>query len=374
MEDEKVEINDRAKKLIPLNLSFFDDEKTESATPKKREDARKKGQVAKSMEVSTSFSFIIMFFCLSIFAEYMYNGIYSLYTQCMSYIGDINANFDKIFIYKMGIFISLKAILIVVPLFAVAMIIGVIANVIQVGWKVSLEPIMPKFSKINPLKGIKRILSLKTLLDTLKNIMKIVIISLTVYATLKKDIETIPAVMYMTLEESTIFFGEVIVRMAIQVGVIYLFIALFDYTVVRLKHEKDLRMSKQDIREEFKQSEGDPQIKGKIKQRMREAAMRRMMNDLPQADVIITNPTHYAVAIKYNKEENPAPILVAKGTDHLAKRIKEKAKEHDVEIVENKPLARALYTSCEIGQSIPPDMYKAVAEVLAYVYKLKNKI
>ncbi len=363
--------------LIPLNIHFFDSgsgEKTETATSKKRSDTRKEGQVAKSVEITTALMLIFCFASLGTFANYMYNKMVTLFmynTQLQREYLDI---FEPVFLKNYLTYVFGQVILIVTPLFAVAMIVGIITNIVQVGWLVTTKPMMPKLSKLNPLTGFKRIFSLKALVELVKSLLKFALILAVVYNVVKKYIDVLPTMFQYTTFQIMTLTGNIMVKLGVTVGAAYLFIAAIDYAYTKFKHEKDIKMTKQEVKEEYKQQEGNPQVKGAIRQKMREASMRRMMQDLPQADVIITNPTHYAVAIKYDKDSGKAPVVVAKGVDFLAKKIRDVATENKIEIVEDKPLARTLYANVDIGKEIPPELYKAVAEILAYVYKLKEKL
>lgn len=361
--------------LIHLDLTFFSGEKTEKATPKKKNDARKKGQVAKSQEVGTAFLFLTIFVALSVFAPWMLRQLISMYYLNFSMV----INIDNFFLDRARVVTHIysmfaSTLLIVAPVSLVAFVVGFIANLMQVGWKPSPEALKPKFSNLNPISGFKKMFSMKLLVDLVKNLLKFGVIFYAIYSILMDHIDIIPALIHLELMEAVAMLSGLAVAMGIRVGMFFIFIAAADYAYTVFKHAKDLRMSKQDQKDEHKQSEGDPQIKGKIKQRMREAAMKRMMSDVPSADVIITNPTHYAVAIKYDKSKGLAPVVVAKGADLVAKRIRDVATENNVQLVENKPLARTLYASVDIGREIPPELYQAVAEILAYVYKLKNII
>ncbi len=363
---------------VRLNLSFFSGEKTEDATSKKRSDARSEGQVAKSQEVATAFLFLTSFFVIKMTASNIATSLESIMTDTFGLIKYydqymIDGTADKL-ASKMFSIYAVKVSLIVAPILLAIMAVGIVTNVMQVGWKPTAKVLQPKFSKLNPLKGFKRMFSLMSLVELLKSLLKLAIIGTIVYNTLKKQIAIIPQTPFFSLSESIIYYAEVAYDLGITVGFAYLAIALFDYVFQKWKHNKDLKMSKQEVKDEYKQTEGNPEIKGKIRQKMREASMRRMMQDIPSADVIITNPTHFAVAIRYKHNQDSAPTVVAKGADHMAKKIREQAKEHDIEIVENKPLARSLYASVEIGEQIPPELYQSVAEILAFVYKLKNKI
>lgn len=367
------------KPMLKINLGFFAEEgqggeKTEAPTQKKREKAREEGQVAMSPEIANAVLYLVIFNALKAFSPYILQK-----TQEVFYLSlDKSQKFDYIYDQKyMADFIGemfLRAILTSMPMLCVALAVGVICSLLQVGWKPTTKPLMPKFSKLNPIKGIKKIFSFRAIVNLFKSLAKLFIIGYVIVEKLLKEMNVIPNLMNMTFMDSVAYVGNLAVDLGVAVGGWFLVIAVIDYAYQRFKHEKDLKMSKYELKQEYKQSEGDPQIKGKIRQRMQEAAMRRMMQDIPQADVIITNPTHFAVAIKYDRSGARAPIVVAKGVDHLAQRIKTIARENKIEIVENKPLARALYATVDIGKEIPQELYQAVAEVLAFVYKLKENI
>jgi len=233
---------------------------------------------------------------------------------------------------------------------------------------------MPKFSKMDPIAGFKRIFSVNSLVELIKSIAKIGLIVYICYNYLEDKWELLFLLYDMPLLQALQLAADVVTDMGIRVAAVYMIIAAADFIYQKVKFAMDMRMTKQEIKDEYKQQEGDPQIKGRIRQRMREASQRRMMQDLPRADVVITNPTHYAVAIQYDPEIADAPIVLAKGEDYLAARIKEIAKENKIEIVENKPLARMLYANVDVGQAVPPELYQAVAEVLAFVYHLQGKV
>ena len=267
----------------------------------------------------------------------------------------------------------LSIILIAAPVFLFGMILSFAVNVLQVKWQITLKPLKPKFDKFNPVSGFKKIFSKDKIFELIKSVAKILIIVFVAYNELKDQSLIIEKIYDMNLKQGVFFIGELVIDLGISISVVYLILGLADYLYQKLKFRKDMMMTKQEIKDEYKQTEGDPQIKGRIKQKMREASQRRMMQNLPEADVVITNPTHYACAIKYDKDESDAPILIAKGADYLAHKIKEIAKDNEIEIVENKPLARMLYFNVEVGDQIPPELYQMTAEVLAYVYGLKNK-
>lgn len=362
--------------VIPMNLSLFNSssqEKTEEATPKKRKKAREEGQVAKSQEVGTAATFLVMFGSMLMFTPMLLNGISNVFfmTFGMIYLYDsdiVNLHFAA----DLAVYVFQQIILISLPLLLLSLMVGIVTNIIQVKWNPTTKPLMPKFSKLNPLSGLKKIFGIRSLMELAKSLLKLTIIGMVIYIFLVGEMDNVAVIMYLPVVNSFSYIGSLIIRLGITVGAWFILIAAMDYFFQKRKHEKDLKMSKQEVKEEYKQAEGNPQIKSKIRQKMREAGMRRMMQDIPQADVIITNPTHYSVAISYDRNGTTAPKVVAKGVDHLALRIREIAKESKVTIVENVQLARALYVAVDVGNEIPQELYKAVAEILAHVYKLKN--
>lgn len=368
--------------ILKYNLQFFAEgmggEKTEPATEKKLSDARKEGQVAKSREVANGLGMLALFLVLKFWVGHMgneflqmFSGIYGKIPETVKMYGGLVPEND------LGIIIQyamVRLIILVAPIFLVGFIVAFLSDAIQVKWKVTGKPLQPKFSKINPISGFKRIFSVNSIVELIKSIAKIAVVSYVAYSYLMDEKEKLFILYDIPLMQAIQLCGELVIGLGLQISIVYMVIAVLDFAYQKFKFAKDMRMTKQEIKEEYKQQEGDPQVKGKIKQRMREASQRRMMQDLPKADVVITNPTHFAVAIKYDPEEYDAPIVLAKGEDHLAQKIKEKARENNIEIVENKPLARMLYANVEVGQVIPPELYQAVAEVLAFVYRLKGKV
>ncbi|MCL2204817.1 MAG: flagellar biosynthesis protein FlhB [Defluviitaleaceae bacterium] len=364
---------------IPLNLRFFDSggaEKTEQATPKKKSKARDEGQVAKSQEISTAFMLLAGFFALRLFAGTIAGGIFGLFEFQNQIIFGGMDRMEQVSLARHMAWIFGQVLLMCAPMFMVGAIVGLITNIVQVGWHLTTKPLKPKFSKFNPIKGFKKIFSLTSAVNFLKSLFKLAIIGTVVFIMIRGAIEeTMPFLLGMEAAVGVVVIGDLIVNMGLAIGALYLFIAALDYAYTRWKHAKDLRMTKHEVKQEHKEMDGDPQIKGKIRQKMREASMRRMMQNVPQADVIITNPTHYAVALKYDLlGPLSAPKLVAKGVDFVARRIKEVAIENNVHIVENPPLARAIYNDVELDKEIPEELYVAVAEIMAYVFQLKNKV
>jgi flagellar biosynthetic protein FlhB len=260
------------------------------------------------------------------------------------------------------------------PLFIAVMLAGVIGNVMQFGFLFTTKPLIPKFEKLNPIKGLKRIFSLKTVVEGIKTTLKVAVaFGVGAWLFMKFLIE-IPKLELMSFFEQLKWFEEKALILIFAMLGVFLVFAAIDFIYQRYSYKKSLRMSKQEIKDEYKQTEGNPEIKSKIRQLQREMAKKRMMSEVPKADVVITNPTHYAVAIRYDKTKDEAPRVIAKGVDNLALKIKEIAREHDIMIVENPPLARELYKLVEVDELIPKKLYKAVAEVLAFVYKAKGKV
>lgn len=363
-----------------LNLQFFakdgpGGEKTEEPTTKKLEDARKEGQVAKSQELTTALSLMGLFLALKLFCGMVGNRFLSLFTGTYGMISTIAAEdmdqnvFGSIFSSSI-----LQILLAALPFFAIAFGIAFVSNVMQVKWKVTGKPLMPKLSKLNPISGFKKLFSLEKVMDLVKAITKIAVIVALSYAMIKDKVENIFILyQYDSLQVSLVLVGNEVLDLGVRISAVFLVVGFADLLYQKHKFKKDMRMTKQEIKDEYKQTEGDPQIKGRIKQKMREASQRRMMQRLPEADVVITNPTHFACALKYDKEVAEAPVLIAKGADYVAAKIKEAAREHDIPIVENKPLARMLYYNVDLEEEIPQELYQMTAEVLAYVYGLKNK-
>lgn len=374
MEDREV--------FIKLNLQYFakdgpGGEKTEPATTKKLDDARKEGNVAKSKDIVSAVALLTSFVVLKVTIGNIGTGLMEIYTLAYNRIALFaNPGSDEIN-YNSVVYIAkdmaIEGFKLVIPIFALMFIIAFVGDLVQVKWKITAKPLQPKASKINPLKGFKRIFSMQSLVNFAKSLALVTIISFMVFQTIKTKRGVLFNLYEISLPEALGVIGNLVFSIAIKICAVYLIVGVADFAYQKIKFKNDMMMTKQEVKDEFKDAEGDPKIKGQIKQRMRQASMRRMMQDLPNADVVITNPTHFAVALKYESGKNEAPVVLAKGEDYLAQKIKEKARENNIEIVENKPLARALYANVDVGQEIPEELYQAVAEVLAYVYGLKNK-
>lgn len=369
--------------VLEYDLQFFakegpGGEKTEPATEKKLSDARKEGQVAKSREIANALGLLSLFLVLKFWVGNMgiqflsvFSDIYDRIPQVATFWRGHMPETDTGIVFREMV---IQSIIIMLPMLLIGLVVSFLSDVVQVGWHPTGKPMQPKFSKINPLSGFKKIFSVNSLFELVKSILKIGLIIYICYGYLKDKMVLLFGLYDMPLLQALQLAGATVTDMGIRIAAVYMIIALADFAYQKIKFSRDMRMTKQEIKDEYKQQEGDPQIKGKIKQKMREVSQRRMMQNLPQADVVITNPTHFAVAIKYDPEVADAPVVIAKGEDYLAARIKEVAKENHIEIVENKPLARMLYANVEVGDAVPPELYQAVAEVLAFVYHLQGKI
>ena len=369
--------------MIRYDLQFFakegpGGEKTEPATQKKLNDARKEGQVAKSREIANCLSLLTLFLVLKFWVGNMGTQLMELFPRFYSMIpdvvtfwrGEVNQR-DTALVFRNML---TRVLVIIAPILVIGVLVVFISDLAQVKWKPTTKPLRPKFSKLNPIKGFKKFFSPNSLVELVKSIAKILLIVYICYSYLKDKWVILLNLYGGSLMQGLGLEAQVVIDLGIRISAVYMIIAAADFAYQKFKFKNDMKMTKQEVKEEYKQQEGDPQVKNKIRQKMMDASRRRMMQNLPQADVVITNPTHYAVAIKYDPQVADAPIVIAKGEDYLAQRIKEVAKENHVEIVENKPLARMLYTNVDVGQAVPPELYQAVAEVLAFVYHLQGKV
>jgi flagellar biosynthetic protein FlhB len=346
-----------------------DQERTEKATPKKKSETRKKGQIAQSREIP---SVMVLMGALSVFyfvGGWMFNQLAEVMRGIFSHLIQQNFGAERAQVLLGHIFLQLFILL--APLFVVIMVAGIFSNLAQTGFMLTGETLAPKLSKLNPLSGIKRLFSLRSSVEVLKAVLKVIIVGGMAYATLFKEMDHIPALVELEISQIMTFTGHVALRLGYYTCLVLLVLAGVDYLFQYWQHERDLRMTKQEIKDEHRQQEGDPMVRSRIRAVQREMAQKRMMEAVPDATVVITNPTHLAVALKFDRSM-PAPKVIAKGAGHIAEKIKSIANEHDVPIIEQKPLARALYKNVEIDQYIPADLYHAVAEMLAYVYRLKG--
>ncbi len=346
-------------------------EKTEQPTPKKIADARKKGTVAKSREIPSA---IIMLTSLGIFffsGSWMFSSLSEFMASIFKNIGSFRVH-DITTASTLSITILKNVLSIILPFMLAIVAAGIVANIMQIGFLFSPEAFSPKLSKFNPIKGIKKLFSLRSFIELVKSLIKITFVGGIAYLTIKAELKTIPTLMQMDVKDIISFIGITSFKIYLYVSMAMIILAVLDYVYQKYEHIKNLKMTKQEVKDENKQTEGDPQVKARIRSIQIEMSRRRMMESVPEADVVITNPTHLAIALKFDSEKMIAPKIVAKGAGKIAERIREIADENYVPIVENKLLAQTLFKITEIGDYIPAELYQAVAEVLAYVYRLKG--
>lgn len=359
--------------FIRFNLQFFQGEKTEQATPKKRKDARDKGQVVQSRDINTAVILLAVFLTMNAFKSYFVDEFFAMFQEVFSYFEAPRIELEINDVIHLAMLLMVSFAKMTLPLLAVAMLTGTVLSYMQVGFLFTVEPLKPQLNKLNPLSGLKRMFSMKSTVEMIKSIFKSVGILVLSYFYIMDRMDYLMHSMTFELPQGIAVMWDVTMGIIIRCGLFLLIVSIFDFAYKKWENEKELRMSKQEIKDEFKQMEGDPLVKSKIKEKQRQMAMSRMMQEVPKADVIITNPSHYAVALLYNRKEAVAPKVVAKGRDLIAQNIKKIAAEHNVPIVENKPLARALYAAVDIDDYIPAEMFEAVADVLAYVYQLNGR-
>ena len=346
-------------------------ERTERATPRRREKARERGRVAKSMELNSAIvvcAGVTMLFLLG-----PYVGTHTMavmrYTMANApYLAAGDPTFFTLFVEGLQRFLT-----ILLPIFGIMVVIGVATNVAQVGFRLSPKALEPKLEKLNLVSGLKRLFSVRSLVTMIRDTLKLAIIGFVAYKAIRAEFDSLFLLPDMTVLQLAGVMGKMALWVAIKLGAAMLVLAVLDYAYQKYEFEKSLRMSRQEVKDEYKDTEGSPQVKSRIRQVQREMARRRMLAEVAKADVVVTNPVHIAVALKYEPELMDAPYVVAKGQRLIAERIKEVARKHGVPVVEDRPLARALFQLCDIGQMVPETLYRAVAEILAYVYRLKQK-
>jgi len=344
-------------------------EKKHPATPRRKEEARKKGQVFKSQEVISALMLLGLVALLKFWIPAMFLRMQYLFP----YVLGLSSEWTERSVASLMLNVLWLGIQIMAPILGTAFMIALISNYIQVGFLFTGESMKPQISRLSMISGAKRMFGVKAWVELVKSLMKVLLIGYFLYASVRDRLHIYPALQQLNVGQAAVFLGEALMELAWNISLSFLGIAAFDYIYQRWEYEKNLRMSHEDLKQEYKQTEGNPELKSELKKRQRAIAMSRMMQDMKQADVVVTNPTHFAVALRYDPKVQNAPYVVAKGQDQVALRMRELAKEYDLVIMENKPLARALYAQVEIGQGIPADLYKAVAEVLAFVYRLKKK-
>ena len=342
-------------------------ERSEAATPRRRQEARERGQVLKSVEVNTAVVLLAGAWMLQSMAPSIGTMLLDLLRYTFTHL--VQDDFSVQGVHTRALGLSLLVMKVVGPFTVGLAVIAALSCLVQVGPLLTWKPLQPQFSRLNPLNGFQRLLSMNALVDLFKSILKITLVGSVAWAAFQGQVTTLPTLADMTPLQAMRAVGDAVYQIVWRVVMVFGGLALADYFYQRYSYEKSLKMSKEDIKEEFKQSEGDPQIRGRLRQRARALSRQRMMKQVPQADVVVTNPTHFAIALKYGPGMD-APMVLAKGERLLAQQIKKVAREHHVPMVENRPLAQALFKACEVGQAVPQDMYKAVAEVLAWVYRM----
>tara|TARA_Y100001934_G_C12343023_1_gene771233 strand:+ start:361 stop:1440 length:1080 start_codon:yes stop_codon:yes gene_type:complete len=345
-------------------------EKTEQATPKRREDARRKGQVARSSELSSIAILATGLLALSGLGPYMLDQLGVFMIDALTNGVKVEINSTNLYLHTGSWVLGYARI--IVPIVALLVVAALAVNYAQVGVLFTLQPLTPKAERISPFSGIKRIFSSKGLVELAKSLFKIGAVVYVTYLTISADINNLVSYMDMGVGQIFTLSGDIILTLAFRIILLLLIMAILDYSFQRWDYEKNLRMTRQEVREEVKQQEGDPMVRSRVRNLQREMSQQRMMDDVMTADVVVTNPTHVAVALKYDMENMPAPLVVAKGQRLVAQRIKEVARDAGIPLVENKPLARALFKVVQIGDEIPEDLFKAVAQVLAFVFQLKR--
>lgn len=356
-----------------INLQMFA-EKTEKPTAKRRQEAAQKGQIAKSPEINSVVVLLATFLVIKALTPYMIDEWTALTGNLYEMLTRNNFAIDYHVLQTIFLTVMLSTVKILGPILAVAMFGGLAATYMQVGLRFDVSALKINLDNLNPIAGIKRMFSPQSLAELIKSIIKVAVIGYVAYSEYSKQLMIFSRLSDMNLQASSAFIGNVTLNVVFKIIFWLMVLAVADYIYQKWQLERQLRMSKEEIKDEFKQQEGDPQFKAKIKQKQRQMSMARMMQVLPKADVVITNPTHFAVALQYDAAIMSAPVVIAKGQDRIALKIKDVAREHNIVVVENKPLAQSLFHGTEIGDVIPADLFQAVAEVLAFVYKLKGKI
>jgi flagellar biosynthetic protein FlhB len=344
-------------------------ERTEAPSSKRREDYRKKGQVAQSKEVQTAALFTIVLLFWLFYMPVFWNGLLDLITAFFQAIGNFEATESSTLI--LAWFITQKSILLLAPLFLLVIIIGFFSSFFQIGWLFTAQPLTPDFSKLDPIKGMGRFFSRKSFVELIKSLVKVALIAWIGYSTILDKFGEALLLVDTSVGLTIVFMAKTAALILAKICAILVLIAFIDLMFVRWEMEQKMKMTKQELKEEFKEMEGDPHIKAQIRAIQQEMARKRMMAEVPSADVVVTNPTHLSVAIRYTPGEMDAPIIIAKGSDFIAMKIREIARQHDIPVIENPPVARFLH-KLDLGATVPEEMFRAVAEILAHVYSLKR--
>lgn len=356
--------------MFTLRLQRFAGEKTERATPKRRDDARRKGNVSKSPELTSAIVLAAVMVVLKFSAPLIWTSWQHLLQTDLTM--QPPTNWTTTTVTELLLLQIANGMKVLIPVLIAGLVIGIAVAVMQVKPMFVLALLAPKFSRIGPLSGLKKLFGMHSLVELSKSMLKLIIIGFVSYSTIAQLARQIQDYSQMQLVQLPSVIGSMVFNLGLRIAAMMVVLAFFDFLYQRFEYEKGLKMTKQEVKDEMKQMEGNPEVKSAIRRRARQIAFRRMMEDVPKADVVVTNPTHFAIALKYDAATMNAPRVVAKGADLLAQRLKTRAAEANVPMVENRPLAQALYKNADVGDAVPADLYQAVAEVLAYVYKLKQ--
>lgn len=346
-------------------------ERTESPSAKRRDDFRKKGQVAQSREVQTAAMFTLLLLFWIFFTPVFWSETQEMITVIWRTSGEYGITASSLM--QLAYYVGASVAMILAPLFVTALVVGFLSTFLQIGWLFTAQPLIPDLSKLDPIKGMGRFFSKRSLVEVIKSLLKVGLIGWIAYKTVLGEFDQALLLTDMPVDNTVLYLAKTSALVMAKVAAIMIALAILDYAFVRWEMEEKMKMTKQEQKEEMKETEGDPHIKSKIRSIQQQMARRRMMAAVPEADVVITNPTHIAVALKYEAGKMEAPVVLAKGQDLVAEKIREIAREHHVPLVENPPVARLLHSKVEVGHSIPDELFKAVAEILAYVYSLKGR-
>ncbi|HEX3018376.1 MAG TPA: flagellar biosynthesis protein FlhB [Caproicibacter sp.] len=349
------------------------DEKTEKATPKKREDERKKGNLFQSNDVVSAFSILAIFLILRMAMPFIYQYLSNTIVQYFTYVKTTDT-LSQTFMEDINRGSWIAILLLAGPVMLTSVAVAILAAGVQTKFKFSHEKLKFKFSNISPLQGVKRLFSLRSIVEVLKASIKIAIIGYLIYLKIVDVFSQCADMSDSGIMQSSVNILNDVMDLVIQMSIVFIGIAAVDYFYQWWEYERNIKMTKQEVKEEFKQLEGNPEIKGRIRQLQRSMSKRRMMQQVPTADVIVRNPTHFAVALRYDPEKDEAPVVVAKGQDYVAFKIIEIAEQYHIPMKENRPLARALYASVEVNKAIPPEFYTALAEIMAWVFQMKKEM
>lgn len=348
-------------------------EKTEKATPKKRREQRREGNVATSKDVIVVVSLFVCFYCLQILFPMIFESLRDITVLLISAVSSVDELSQGV-LQELGVESVEVIVKCVIPIGLISMVVGIVMTGIQTRFLFTMKPVGFKLKNLNPLNGIKKLFSVKNLVELFKAAIKIILLTVVLYQILRDEIIVIAQMMDMNAAAGFSYVLKEIMGMVLKIGLVFAVIAGFDFFYQRWSHEKSLKMTKEEVKEEYKQTEGNPEIKGRIKNLQRSMARSRMMQAVPDADVIIRNPTHYAVALKYDIDHDNAPVLIAKGQDYIALKIVEIAEQSNVMVIENKPLARGIYATTPLNCEIPAEYYGVVAEILVKVFRMNKKL